>query len=89
MAEVPNPAFLTRRCFQSRCRPGDRRRVLCQEVVTGRSARSASGCMGATFMPFAMPGASVQIVHRASGIAIFQFSGPAGGRASTPSRRGV
>ena len=80
--QFPIQRFLTRRVFPKPVpTKGTDGESFCQEVVTGEVLEVPSGCMGATFVPFAMPGASVQIVHRASGIAIFQFPAapPVGG----------
>ena len=47
------------------------------EVVTGEVIDVPVGCMGTTFVPFAAPGVSVQVVHRATGVAVYQFPAPA------------
>lgn len=43
------------------------------EVVTGEVLDVPAGCMGTTFVPFAAPGVSIQVVHKATGVAIYQF----------------
>lgn len=45
------------------------------EVVTGEVVDVPAGCMGTTFVPFAAPGVSVQVVHRGTGLVVYQFPG--------------